>query len=263
MLWNGLHWPTRMAMLLSSKYSQTYCNEYPIGSRILLRFDSATFASYLFMVRRLSILTFRCSFTTFFAGDVHFVPRVYETEHYLYFFGHEVNPQYSYINSLTRQSHRSFMLRICKNDTGFHYTAEKDAERIKEARRYIKELEEFWTTNYNKPLNFDETVFSYSSEAWRDVYDFPTNHFTSAIKFPFGCYLKRYDGAQSMNTFWGEQNIFYFNRLGKWNLSSRSNIRNFNYVQFLLFSYTRCGLHSYVEWTMQSWQKLLRRQWKQ
>lgn len=109
------------------------------------------------------------------------------------------------------------MLRICKNDTGFHYTAENDAERIKEARRYIKELEEFWTTNYNKPLNFDETVFSYSSEARRNVYGFPTNHFTSAIKFPFGCYLKRYDGAQSMNTFWGEQNVFYFNRLGKWN----------------------------------------------
>lgn len=66
MLWNGLHWPTRMAMLLSSKYRQTHCTEYHKRSRILLRFDSVIFASYLFMVRCLSILTFKCSLTTFF-----------------------------------------------------------------------------------------------------------------------------------------------------------------------------------------------------
>lgn len=149
------------------------------------------------------------------SDDVRFIPQVYETDHYLYFFGHEVNPQYSYINSMTRQSYHSFMLRVCKNDTGFHYTADINGTQIRDDRRILMTLKELWVTSYNKPLGFDETAFSYSSEAWGDTYGFPTKHFTSAMKFPFGCYLKRYDGAQSTNIFWGGLNIFYFNRLGK------------------------------------------------
>lgn len=151
-----------------------------------------------------------------FPGDVRFIPRTFETKHYIYFFGTEVNPQYSYINTMTRQSYSSFMLRICKNDTGANYTAQADGEEIKKQRSHLPAYFAFWN-GIDRKTHVDETVFSYSAHAWGDIYHLPTKIFTSAIKFPFGCYLKRYDGAQSLNAFWGEQNILYFNRLGKFN----------------------------------------------
>ena len=162
---------------------------------------------------------------------MRFIPRVYETTHYLYFFGSEVNPQYSYINSMTRQSYQSFMIRVCKNDPGANYTAKKDSEEIRELRKTLKNLKSSWTDMSN--ADTDETAYSYSSEGWGDTYQLPTKLFTSAIKFPFGCYLKRYDGAQSLNVFWGQQNIIYFNRLGK--SSFTNNLLSYFFIRYFMF----------------------------
>lgn len=106
------------------------------------------------------------------------------------------------------------MLRVCKNDPGFKYTAEEDVAEIRKWRN-LSGLDGLYT--YDEGLNFtyDQLYFSYSANAYDDVYRVPTKHFVSAQKLPFGCYLKRYDGAQSLNRFWGEQNIVYFNRLGE------------------------------------------------
>lgn len=146
-----------------------------------------------------------------------FIPRVLETTNYYFFFGHEVTPSLTYINSLTREVPQSFMLRVCKNDTGFKYTAEEDLEEIRKWRNLSNTEGQYTMGPKEDGLNFtlDQFYFSYSSAAYDDTYRVPTRHFVSAQKFPFGCYLKRYDGAQSLNRFWGEQNIVYFNRLGR------------------------------------------------
>ena len=125
-----------------------------------------------------------------------------------------MTPSLTYINSLTREVSQSFLLRICKNDTGFKYTASEDVEQIKKWRD-ISNLNNSYTLRDIVTVDGDQLLFSYTSKAYDDTYRVPTKHFVSAQKFPFGCYLKRYDGAQSLNRFWGEQNIVYFNRLGE------------------------------------------------